>query len=176
MLGVDKALKKEKKWPGLMRCEKPPENREHTTRNWFSLHAMLYEVTIDGKNHHLQLERAEAGWRCRLDGLVVTVDAALNRPNVLSLLMNGKSYDIRRELTASGMNIWVGSIGYGAQVRDPRALRGRKDGAGDNLSPKKLVAPMPGSVVRGSVRVHAAAAPGPCMSTVAAMNMQFATM
>ncbi len=116
---------------------------------------MLYEVTIDGKNHHLQLERAEAGWQCRLDGLVVTLDAALNRPNVLSLLMNGKSYDIKRELTASGMNIWVGSIGYGAQIRDPRSLRGRKDGAGDNLSPKKLVAPMPGKVVRVLVREKA---------------------
>src|SRR6266446_4439955 len=114
---MDKARQPGKKWPGLMRCEKPPENREHTTRNWFSLHAMLYEVTIDGKNHHLQLERAEAGWQCRLDGLVVTVDAALNRPNVLSLLMNGKSYDIRRELTASGMNIWVGSAKSGLRNR-----------------------------------------------------------
>ena len=49
---------------------------------------MLYEITIDGKNHHLQLERAGGGWRCRLDGLLVIVDAALNRPNVLSVLMN----------------------------------------------------------------------------------------
>jgi len=133
---------------------------------------MLYEVTIDGKNHHLQLERAEAGWQCRLDGLVVTVDAALNRPNVLSLLMNGKSYDIRRELTASGMNIWVGSIGYGAQVRDPQSLRGRKDGAGDNLSPKKLVAPMPGRVVRVLVREKADVEAGQGIVIVEAMKMQ----
>ena len=71
---------------------------------------MLYEITIDGKNHHLQLERAGGGWRCRLDGLLVIVDAALNRPNVLSVLMNGKSYDLKRELTATGMNIWVGGV------------------------------------------------------------------
>jgi len=133
---------------------------------------MLFEVTIDGKNHHLQLDRADAGWKCRLDGLLVTVDAVLNRPNVLSLLMNGKSYDIKREFTANGMNIWVGSVRYGAQIRDPRSLRGRKEGIGDDLSPKKLVAPMPGRVVRTLVREKAEVEAGQGVVIVEAMKMQ----
>jgi len=133
---------------------------------------MLYEVTIDGQDHQLQLDLVDGGWRCRLDGLLVTVDAALNRPNVLSVLMNGKSYDLKRELTATGMNIWVGSVPYEAQIRDPRALRGRKNGAGDDLSPRKLVAPMPGKVVRILVRERAEVEAGQGVVIVEAMKMQ----
>ena len=133
---------------------------------------MLYEVTIDGKNHHLQLEWAEGSWKCRVDGLFVTVDAALNRPNVLSVLVDGKSYEIKREFTATGMNIWVGSVRYAAQIGDPRSLRGRKDGTGDDLSPKKLVAPMPGKVVRLLVRERAEVEAGQGIVIVEAMKMQ----
>src|SRR5437762_552792 len=82
MMGQVRQAGKEPQGP--TRSEEPPENREQTTRNWFSLHDMLYEVTIDGKNYHLQLEPAEGGWQCRLDGLLVNVDAILNRRNVLS--------------------------------------------------------------------------------------------
>ena len=133
---------------------------------------MLYEVTIDGKNHHLQLEPAEGGWQCRLDGLPVKVDAVLNRRNVLSLLMNGKAYDIKREITTTGMNIWVGTTRYAAQIRDPRSLRRRKDGAGDDLSPKELVAPMPGKVVRILVSEMTEVEAGQGIVIVEAMKMQ----
>jgi len=133
---------------------------------------MLYEVTIDGKNHHLQLERTEGSWQCRLDGVLASVDAVLNRPNVLSLLMNGKSYDIKRELTASGMNIWVGSVRYRTQIRDPRSLRGRKDATGEDLGPKNLVAPMPGKVVRVLVNESAEVEAGQGIVIVEAMKMQ----
>ena len=161
-----------RKWQGPTHSEEPLENQEQTTRNWFSIHEMLYEVTIDGKNHQLQLERAEGGWQCRLDGLLVTVDAVLNRPSVLTLLMNGKSYDIKRELTASGMNIWVGSVRYETQIRDPRSLRGRRDDIGDDLGPKKLVAPMPGKVVRVLVNERAEVEAGQGIVIVEAMKMQ----
>jgi biotin carboxyl carrier protein len=155
-----------------MRCEERAENWEQTTRNWFSIPNMLYEVTIDGKNHQLQLERADGIWQCRLDGLAVQVDAILNRRNVLSLLMNGKAYDIKRELTTSGLNIWVGTTRYAVQIRDPRSLRRRKDGAGDDLSPKELVAPMPGKVVRILVSEMTEVEAGQGIVIVEAMKMQ----
>jgi biotin carboxyl carrier protein len=161
-----------KKRPGTRPCEEPTENREQTTTNWLSIHDMLYEVTIDGKNHRLEVDRADGGWQCRLDGLLVKVDAVLNRRNVLSLLMNGKAYDIKRELTTTGMNIWVGTTRYAAQIRDPRSLRRRKDGAGDDLSPKELVAPMPGKVVRILVSEMMEVEAGQGIVIVEAMKMQ----
>ena len=41
---------------------------------------MLYDVTIDGKNYRLDLNRAEGRWSCRLDGHELEVDAVLARP------------------------------------------------------------------------------------------------
>ena len=128
---------------------------------------MLLSMPLD-----VQLEPAEGGWQCRLDGLPVKVDAVLNRRNVLSLLMNGKAYDIKRELTTTGMNIWVGTTRYAAQIRDPRSLRRRKDGAGDDLSPKELVAPMPGNVVRILVSEMTEVEAGQGIVIVEAMKMQ----
>ena len=133
---------------------------------------MFYEVTIDGKNHRLEVDRADGGWRCRLDGLLVNVDAVLSRRDVLSLLMNGKTYDIKRELTTTGINIWVGTTRYAVQIRDPRSLRRRKDGAGDDLSPKELVAPMPGKVVRILVSEMTEVEAGQGIVIVEAMKMQ----
>jgi len=50
---------------------------------------MVYDVTIDGKAYRLELERADAGWRCRLDGREVQLDAVLARRDVLSILIGG---------------------------------------------------------------------------------------
>jgi biotin carboxyl carrier protein len=133
---------------------------------------MLYEVTIDGENHRLELERTDGGWQCRLDGLPVSVDAVLSRSNVLSLLMNGKSYEIKRELTPTGTNIWVGATLYAAQIRDPRSLLRRRNGVGDDQSPKKLVAPMPGKVVRILAREMMEVEAGQGILIVEAMKMQ----
>ena len=88
---------------------------------------MIYDVTIDGKSYRLELERADRGWRCRLDGCEVELDAVLARRDVLSVLIGGRAYEVKRERTATDMHLWVGSARYSAELRDPRSLRSRKD-------------------------------------------------
>ena len=59
---------------------------------------MVYEVTVDGSQHRLELERGEGGvWKCRLDGREIMVDAVLARPDVLSLLIERRFPDVNRE-------------------------------------------------------------------------------
>ncbi len=109
---------------------------------------MIYDVTIDGRNYRLEFTRGDTGWLCQLDGREVQIDAAMLRPDVLSILIGGKSYEIKRESSASDVHLWVGPDRYAVEVRDPRSLRGRQaKGAGDK-GPQKLVALMPGKVVR----------------------------
>ncbi len=112
---------------------------------------MLYDVTIDGKNYRLELNRAEGRWSCRLDGRELEVDAVLARPDVLSLRIGNNAYEIKSERVANDLHLWVGSTRFAAEVRDPRSLRSRTR-AGDDQGPKKIVAPMPGKVVRLLVR------------------------
>jgi len=133
---------------------------------------MVYDVTIDGKSYRLELERAGERWQCRLDGREVQIDAVLTRRDVLSVLIEGKAYEIKRERTATDMHLWVGSARYAAELRDPRSLRSRKDGAGDEQGPKKLVAPMSGKVVRILVHEEAEVEAGQGIVVVEAMKMQ----
>jgi biotin carboxyl carrier protein len=133
---------------------------------------MIYEVTIDGKPYRLELERAETGWHCRLNGREITVDAVLARRDVLSVLIGGKAYEIKREHTATDMHLWVGSVRYLAELRDPRSLRGRRGANADEKGPRKLFAPMPGKVVRVLIGKNQPVEAGQSILVVEAMKMQ----
>ena len=133
---------------------------------------MTYEVAIDGKQYHLELERDRGRWVCRLNGREIQMDAVLARPDVVSVLINGKAYEIKRERTATDMHLWVGSARYEAVLRDPRSLRSRKGGAADEKGPKKLLAPMPGKIVRVLIAEKGEVEAGQGILVVEAMKMQ----
>ena len=133
---------------------------------------MIYDVTIDGKDYRLELERADAGWRCQLDGREIQMDAVLAQRDVLSVLIGGKAYEVKRERAATDMHLWVGSVSYLAELRDPRSLRGRRGAGADEKGPKKLLAPMPGKVVRVLVGAGQAVEAGQSILVVEAMKMQ----
>jgi biotin carboxyl carrier protein len=133
---------------------------------------MTYEVSIDGKNYRLELEREAGTWVCRLDGREIQMDAVLARPDVLSVIIDGTAYEIKRERTATDMHLWVSSVRYEAVLRDPRSLRSRKGGAADDKGPKKLLAPMPGKIVRVLVAEQAEVEAGQGILVVEAMKMQ----
>jgi biotin carboxyl carrier protein len=132
---------------------------------------MFYDVTIDGKNYRLDLNRAEGRWSCRLDGRNLEVDAVLVRPDVLSLRIGNAAYEVKSERLASDLHLWVGSTRFAVEVRDPRSLRGRAR-AVDDHGPKKIVASMPGKVVRLLVRDGDEVEAGTGVVVVEAMKMQ----
>ena len=132
---------------------------------------MNYEITIDGKNYRLDLSQAEGRWSCRVDGRDVEVDAVLARPNVLSLRIGNKAYEVKCERVGGDVHIWVGSQRFAPEVRDPRSLRSRARAA-DDQGPKKLTAPMPGKVVRILLSQGAEVEAGAGVLVVEAMKMQ----
>jgi len=133
---------------------------------------MVYDVLIDGKSYRLELTQADARWRCRLNGQEIQVDAVLAERDVLSVLIAGKAYEVKREHTASDMHLWVGSGRYAVELRDPRSLRSRRAGMADDHGPKQLRASMPGKVVRVLLQEQAAVEAGQGILVVEAMKMQ----
>ncbi|MGB9234493.1 MAG: biotin/lipoyl-containing protein [Terriglobales bacterium] len=133
---------------------------------------MVYDVMVEGKPYRLELERADAGWKCRLDGKEIRVDAVLPRRDVLSLIVDGHAFEIKREQTATDLHLWVGSARFGVELRDPRSLRSRQGSAQDEKGPRKIVAPMPGRVVRLLVAEQAEVEAGQGIIVVEAMKMQ----
>ncbi len=135
---------------------------------------MIYNVTIDGTVHRvdIDLDRAAGRWRCLVDEREVLLDAVLAQPDVLSALIDGRAYQIRRERIASELRIWVGDQSYAAEVSDPRSLRNRKARAVARKGPRRLMAPMPGKVVRFLVAENSPVEAGQGVVVVEAMKMQ----
>jgi biotin carboxyl carrier protein len=133
---------------------------------------MLYDVTIDGRNYRLELARTETGWRCLLDDRELQVDAVPTRPDVLSVLIGGTAYEIKRERIAAETHLCVGGVSYHTELRDPRSLRGRRGARADEKGPKKLLAPMPGKVVRILIGEQQPVEAGQSILVVEAMKMQ----
>jgi biotin carboxyl carrier protein len=133
---------------------------------------MLYEIVIDGKSFRLELERVQDLWRCGLEDKDIQVDAVLARPDVLSMVVEGKAYEIKREHTATDVHLWVGSARYSAELRDPRSLRSRRATMATDQGPRRLLASMPGKVVRVLLEEQAAVEPGQGILVVEAMKMQ----
>ena len=132
---------------------------------------MTYDIAIDDKTYRLDLQQADGSWSCCVDGRVVEIDAVLARPNVLSLRIGNKAYEVKCERVGADVHIWVGSRRFSADVRDPRSLRGRVRAADDH-GPKKLSAPMPGKVVRILLHQGDEVEAGTGVLVVEAMKMQ----
>ena len=132
---------------------------------------MTYDIAIDGKSYRLDLNQLEGRWNCRLDGREIEVDAVLARPDVLSLRIGNRAYEVKCERVGSDVHVWVGSQRFATEVRDPRSLRSRVR-AVDEHGPKKLTAPMPGKIVRILVTPGASVEAGEGVLVVEAMKMQ----
>lgn len=136
---------------------------------------MIYDVTIDGQVHRVELALVDPKlntWQCSVDGSALAVDAVLLRGDELSLIIGGISYDVKREKTGQERHLWVGTARYEVEVRDPRSLQSRRKAAGDAGGARKILAPMPGKVVRVLVKEHDSVEAGQGVVVVEAMKMQ----
>src|SRR5262249_43485508 len=109
---------------------------------------MIYEVTIGEQSFRVEVERAGPGWKCSLNGRELPVDVVSGEDGVLSLLLAGKSYEVKQENTATETKVVVGHERFSVAVRDPRSFRSRRRAGAEAQGVKKITAPMPGKVVR----------------------------
>ena len=137
---------------------------------------MTYEVIVGdeagNEPHRLELKKTDAGWECRLDGRAIQVDAIIPRRDVLSFIIDGRSYEIKREQTATGLHLWVGGSRFAVELPDPRSSRSRQKTAGNEKGPVKIAAPMPGRVVRVLITENHEVEAGQGLLVVEAMKMQ----
>jgi len=133
---------------------------------------MLYDILIDGKPHQLELARDGQRWLCRVDGEEIEANAVVGRPDVLSILIGGAAYEVKRERTATDVHLWVKNSRFAVEVRDPRSLRSRRAKGGSTEGPQKIAAPMPGKIVRILAPAGAAVEAGQGIIVVEAMKMQ----
>lgn len=135
---------------------------------------MTYDVLVAGSMFRVELTRGEKSWHCRLwdsSGALreLEVDALAPTADTLSLLIAGRSYEVRRDAGA-GELILQGER-FPVEVRDLRSLRSRR-AIRDEQGPKKLLAPMPGKIVRVLVAEKSEVEAGQGIVVIEAMKMQ----
>src|SRR5437899_1809912 len=107
---------------------------------------MVYNISLGSETYRLELTKASDApfdfaqgrsaphqkvtdrWACRLDGREIPVDAVRISADVLSLVVNGESIEVRNERAGEGQRLFIGGIGYEVSVQDPRSLRSRMRG------------------------------------------------
>ena len=138
---------------------------------------MKFEVHLTGtvgtKAHVVDFEKQESGYRVTLDGNLIDADVVQVAPNTISILLDGKSYEIHVTPTIDGkLKVQTGPEEFTAEVQDPRAWRGRKHGAQEAVGRQQVVSPMPGKVIRLLVHVGEEVEAGQGLVVVEAMKMQ----
>ena len=133
---------------------------------------MIYDVKVADKMHRVELQKENSGWRCKLDGREMPLDVIPTQDGVLSILVDGKSYEVKQESAGSETSVVVGQQRFSAQVRDPRSLRSRRTSDAGSEGPQKITAPMPGKVVRILAPAGTAVEHGQGVIVIEAMKMQ----
>ncbi len=138
---------------------------------------MKFEVLLDGaegqKKRTVELEPVGDSYRILLDGQAVKADATLVAPNTISILLDGQSFEVHVTPSLDGkIKLQSGAHEFTAEIQDPRAWRGRRQGALETEGRQQIVAPMPGKVIRLLVKVGDEVEVGQGLVVVEAMKMQ----
>jgi len=138
---------------------------------------MKYEVHLDSVNgktkHVVDLQKNGPGCKVFLDGQAVDASVILAAPNAVSVVLNGTAFEIHIAPSLDGAyKLQTGSHEFQADVRDPRAWRGRKQGALVAEGRQQILAPMPGKVIRLLVKAGDEVEAGQGLVVVEAMKMQ----
>ena len=118
---------------------------------------MQYDVEVGGRTLQVVVTRSATGFTVAVDGRSFPVDAAAVDGRTLSLLIEADGRVISREISiapsASGGEVAIGvnAVPVGVTV-DGRRRWGRRDDGAAAGGPQRIVAPMPGKVVRVLVK------------------------
>ena len=134
---------------------------------------MKFDVLIDNARRSVELKRDANRWRISLDGEPRDADAVEIAPNIYSVLLNGKSHEVRITPKPTGaLTLQTDHQEFTADLLDPRAWRGRRHGALEAEGRQQVAAPMPGKIVRLLVQAGDNVEAGQGLIVVEAMKMQ----
>ena len=118
---------------------------------------MMLHILVNGQPVEVDSDRLET--------------VAQVEPGVYSVLLDGRSVEVRAIATGEGLRLELDGKSFTAEMTDPRDRR-QRSAAALATGRQKVVAPMPGKVVRVLVREGDAVEVGQGLVVVEAMKMQ----
>jgi biotin carboxyl carrier protein len=137
---------------------------------------MKLAIELGGKTRALEFGpdagRGNGHIRYEIDGRAVEANALEVEPGIYSILIGGASFEARVEPNVTGLRITIAGREYPVEIRDPRQWRRNRGAAIEAEGSQRVMAPMPGKVVRVLVKAGEAVEAGKGILVVEAMKMQ----
>lgn len=133
---------------------------------------MKLQIEIGGKKREVELMRAGERPVWTIDGQRLEADPTEVSPGVYSILINGKSFEVRMEHFATELRATTAGREFRIVIQDKREWRRKRGSAVEAEGRQQVFAPMPGKIVRVLVKTGDAVRAGQGLVVVEAMKMQ----
>jgi len=130
------------------------------------------QIEISGKKRQVELTRAGERPLWTVDGQRLEADATAVSPGIYSVLINGKSFDVRIESAGAELRAITGGREFKIAILDEREWRRNRGAAIEAEGLQRVLAPMPGKIVRVLVKTGDVVQAGQGLLVVEAMKMQ----
>ncbi|MGC1684768.1 MAG: biotin/lipoyl-containing protein [Candidatus Acidiferrales bacterium] len=132
---------------------------------------MKLDITIGERKRRVALDRMGSVVQGLIDGRRVQADVVSLRDGRYSILIGGRSIEVRVEDGPAGFRVISGGRELNASISDPRKFR-RGAGQLSAEGRQNVNAPMPGKVVRLLVKLGEVVKVGQGLFVIEAMKMQ----
>lgn len=136
---------------------------------------MRYIATLNGKTYTIDIEETPESLQVFLNGEPAAVDLRqVTAPSLLSMLKDGRSYEVFAEPTETGFEMVIGGERFMVDVADERSLRLAQVQKRDveRRGDMTIKSPMPGLVVEVNVQAGDAVKAGQRLLVLEAMKME----
>jgi biotin carboxyl carrier protein len=130
------------------------------------------QIEIDGNKRRVEMTQAGERPVWIVDGQRLEADATEVSPGIYSILINGKSFEVRMERSGAELRAIASSREFSIVIPDEREWRRKRGGAIEAEGRQQVSAPMSGKIVRVLVKTGDAVRAGQGLLVVEAMKMQ----
>lgn len=131
---------------------------------------MRLDIRINGAKRRVEFDLARR--EVVIDGRKVVADAVEIAPAVLSILLDGRSFEVTVEQSGDGLTLRTAGREFQMEIADPRSWRGGRAGSIELEGRQEVAAPMPGKIVRVLVTPGERVEAGQGLLVIEAMKMQ----
>jgi biotin carboxyl carrier protein len=134
---------------------------------------LRFEIELEGKLRRVELVHAGEIARWTIDGRALEADVVEVSPGVYSILIDGKSLEVRVEPKGDGgLRVTSGRREFTVALRHPRQWKRYRGAGAEAEGRQQVTAPMPGKIVRVLAKTGDAVEAGQGILVVEAMKMQ----
>ena len=133
---------------------------------------MIFDAAVDGRSIRVEVRGQDGRYQVSLDGRILEVDCQQTGSHFLSLLIDGRSYEVGLEKRSTGYTVVLEDDVLFVELvaNATRTMGGAPRGAAGG--PARVAAPMPGKLVKVLVEPGQEVASGQGLVVVEAMKME----